>query len=409
MGVLVLRSSVVPESGGGETGDVDLSQLPTSASRNTTAYGALDVDGMAAGTAFDDPVTGVRTVKLTSSGSPNAAQHFSFYSTLGLQISQAWGAGGDQYTVAIGSTSGSSYLVDYQLGGSASNYRTFPGTEGRFAFSRLPGQERIVYIGNGSTLRRYDTEADAYADTGSFPYTWSHGLWVQLNSTETWATALSPSANTVTALNLSTSAVITQGSQTNLDEIYGGYNDIAFINRGSSSRLWDLNANTTSAITDGSNAYTHVPSLRGFWMYYDTDTGGGVMPWGRIDEDSTGDTPVNMTGYWGQLHASGHWWDQPAGDDQWALVSFWDSDGSWTSSLRDVIAFVNASTGEKRILGHHYSQAENGVSTNPGGTDGYYSQPHATPSTDGKLVLFSSNMLDTARIEAFLMEVPRAA
>ena len=65
-----------------------------------TAYDALNVDLMAAGESFADPVTGVLTTKITDSTTPVSSPDWvAYYSTLGLQISQAWGAGKDKYTL----------------------------------------------------------------------------------------------------------------------------------------------------------------------------------------------------------------------------------------------------------------------------------------------------------------------
>src|SRR5215467_13259577 len=61
---------------------IDLRSLPAVAAPNPTAYRALNVPRMAAGRAFSDPVTGTRTVKLTSYGTPATTQFQSIYSTL---------------------------------------------------------------------------------------------------------------------------------------------------------------------------------------------------------------------------------------------------------------------------------------------------------------------------------------
>lgn len=413
MGFFLLRSTA-SGGGGSEVGDVDLTQLPTSAGPDITAYTALDVDGMSAGTSFNDPVTNVLTVKVTDSATPEALHWCNEYSTLGLQISQAWGANGDQYTLWFMSINGVVYLVDYQLGGTLSNYRAGPGGESRIAFSRLPGEERILYVKSTTQLRRYNTATDSYADTGSFPYSWNQAAgdsttWLQVAQDGSWATAQNSGHTNATAMRFSDGTVITQATGGN-DEMYSGYGDVAFVNDGASSFLWDLTNNTTEAMpSTGSLAPPfHVASLNGYWCWIDSNTGGGVMPILRLSEDGTLNTSVNQTGYWGQLHCSGHW-TQPAGTDQWMLVSNWDNNGGWTSTLRYAIYFLNIGSGTKRILGHSYTDSQQIVSgTRPNGSNNYFSQPHATQSTDGKLVMFTGNMLDSPRTDVFLMEVPRA-
>jgi hypothetical protein len=388
---------------------INIAALPTTAGPNTSAYQTLNVRAMAAGASFADPVTGVRTVKLTANGTPSSAQFWNQYATLGLQISQSWGTNGANYTLMFQS-GGTIHLVDYRLGGTTSNYRTLPnGTEGKVAFSRLAGQERIAYVLSGSQLRKYDTGSNAWADTGGFPRAWSGtGQWLQLNANETWATALS-SGGGVTALRTTDGTVLTQ-SMSGVDEIYGGYNNVALINAGSNSRVWNLDTNTLSAVTLPSSNFSrifHVPSLRGFWAAIDSNSGNGVMPITRIGENGVGSATVSRPSYWGQLHMSGHWWAQPAGTAQYLLYSNWDNSSSWTASQRYVIGFVRCSDGEQRILGHSYTEAQQS-GTRANGTDNYRAQPHATQSTDGKLVMFTSNMLDGPRTDVFLMEVPRS-
>lgn len=392
--------------GGSQPPPSSLSGLPSSAAPNVPAYSALQVPSMRAGTAFADPVTGIRTVKLTAAGIPGAGSYYPHYSTMGLSISQPWGNNRDQYTIALIASSGSSYLCDYQLGGAASNWRAFPGREGRYAFSRRPGNERIVYIASGSQLRRYDTQLNSYADNGQFPFTWSTGLWFQLNNAETWATALGSASGTVTALNLSTGAVITRTGLGGLDEIYAGHNNVALINQGSSSQVWNMDTNAVRTITKPNSNFgvVHVASLNGFWPIFDSNTGGGALRWARLYEDGTSSASMpQANGYWGQVHPSGHW-VQPPGPSQWFLVS---NDrqalSGWTASQLYGLLFINSGDASVRVLGHHYSDSD---SYSTGGTDDYYSQPHATQSTDGRLVVFGSNMLNTSRIDAFLMEVP---
>jgi hypothetical protein len=387
---------------------VSLSSLPSSAAPNTQAYQALGVRSMPAGTAFLDPVTEVRTVKLTASGVPGSAQYYPHYSTLGLSISQAWGPAKDRYTIALIASSGSSYLCDYQLGGTVSNWRAFPGREGLFSFSRAPGNERIAYIATGSQLRRYDTQANAYADTGAFPYSWSTGLWFQLNSAETWATALGPSSGSVTALNLKTGRSIVRTGLSSLDEIYMGYNNTALVNRGSTAtQVWNLDTDSLKTYTRPSSNFgvSHCPSMNGFWMIFDSNTGGGYIRWARLYEDGSCSAPISQAnGYWGQTHSSGHWWQQPGGASQWFLVSNDQHPGNgWTANQLYNLLFVNSADGRCHVLGHHYSDSDRYAT---GGTDGYYAQPHATQSTDGRIVVFGSNMLNGPRIDAFLMEVP---
>jgi hypothetical protein len=396
-------SSSSSSSGGGV---VDLTSLPSggaSAAADTTDYAALNVQAMAAGASFNDPVTGVRTVKVTANGTPASAQFANAYSTLGLQISQAWGAGGDQYTLWFMSTSGTAYLCDYQLGGTTSNYRAGPGGEARVAFSRLPGNERIIYVSSSTQLRRYNTETNAYADTGSFPYSWTtagnNTTWLQLNVAETWATAVGSVDTTATALNLTTGSVITLTSQTGLNDIYIGDGNFAFLNRTSNSRIWDLDANSSVAIEAlaGRSAPFHVSAIGDYWTWINTNATSPNYPIMRATSDGAIDDAVVPQGYWNQIHTSGHW-KNGSGTDRWFLVSTWS--GGIAAWMEYNNIFYNVGSGATKVLGGHYSDS-------PATTaDSYRSQPHSTQSDDGKLVMFTSNMLDGARTDVIIMEVP---
>jgi hypothetical protein len=381
-------------------GNVDLQRLsPTVLAADTAAYSALNVRGMAAGSAFSDPVSGVRTVKLTDANTGSGAQFYPMYSTLGLQISQAWGPNLDQYTIALEGSAGGFRLCDYKLGGQCTNFRSVPAQDARFSFSRKAGNERILYLLSGSQLRRYNTATNTFEDTAGFPYAWEAGSWLQFNHDETWATMNGSGGGVVTALNLSTRSVIRQ-TVSGLDEIYSGYNNAALINAGSGSLVWDLANNRLLPIGlpyGNLRTISHVASMRGFWTAIDTVTGTGKMPLFRIYEDGSHSAAVNIPGYWGQWHTSGHW-QQAEGTSQYFLLSNWDMPSSgWTPAWRYALLFVRTSDGGVRHLGGHYSEGS--------GSD-YYSQPHATQSHDGKLVVFGSNMLGGSRIDAFLMEVP---
>lgn len=392
--------------------NINLGLLPAVAAPNLLAYAALNVPGMAAGTAFNDPATGTRTVKVTANGTPASAQFCTIYATQGLQISQAWGPNHNQYTIAFINTGANVYLCDYTLGGTTTNYRAGPGGAGRVSFSRLAGQAQILYVQSGSQLSKYNTATNSTANSGIFPIAWSTdsspNCWLQLNQAETWATGLNPNNSAVTAVNTATGKVITQ-TLTGIDEIYSGYNDVALINCDSggsgptAAYVWNLNTNTLTSIglPYGDMAtISHCPSMRGFWIATDTVTGNGKMPLFKINEDGSHSQASSFQGYYGQWHNSGHW-RQSAGLDQYMLYSMWDAPSNgWTASLQHALVFARCDNGSTAVLGHHYSIVP------PATTDSYWSQPHATQSTDGRIVLFGSNMLNGSRLDVFLMEVP---
>lgn len=392
--------------------NINLGGLPKLAAANTSAYQALNVPAMAAGRSFSDPVTGTRTVKVTANGTPSSAQFCTVYSTQGLQISQPWGANQNQYTIAFIDTGANVYLCDYTLGGTTTNYRAGPGGAGRIAFSRLAGQAQVMYVQSGSQLSKYNTATNSTANTGIFPIAWSTdsspNCWLQLNQAETWATGLNPNDSAVTAVNTTTGKVITQALN-GIDELYSGYNDVALINcdsggsGASAAYVWNLNTNTLTSIglPYGAMPYvSHCPSMRGFWLATDTYQSTAGMPLYRVNEDGSHTLLSTTSVFYGQFHACGHW-KQSAGADQYVLYSMDGAPGGgWTSSLQYAMVFVRCDNGSTQVLGHHYSVLP------PATTNSYWSQAHATQSTDGRIVLFGSNMLNGPRLDVFLMEVP---
>jgi hypothetical protein len=247
--------------------------------------------------------------------------------------------------------------------------------------------------------------------------------WLQVSSDETFATATH--GGNVTALNLTTGAVINQ-TETGLDEIYIGYGGYAFVNNdaGGVDQVWNLTTNTVTTLTalpDGVIA-SHLPSMNQSWVAFDTNHGAGTMPLYLVNYQGGNTTSPSTSFYWGQFHLSGHWQQPTGASNQWILFSAdTDKTNGDTASAQWNNLFVNAGTAKTYVLGGHYSCS--GQSTAPlsstactipgavspyavGGTSAYWSQAHSTQSTDGRLVMFTSNMLNTNRSDVFLQEVP---
>lgn len=413
--IRIIVPAAAPTAAGGSAGDADITQLTkytvaAVSDSDVTAYDALNVGSKSSGDSFDDPVVGSLTTKITDSTSPSSGHHVTIYSTMGLAISLAWGAGGDEYTLVFHSFSPSGiWLVDYKLGGTVSNFRSGVGGEGRVAFARSAGNEQILYVKSSSTqLRRYNTATNAYDDTGDFPYTWTTAsdasCWLSMNNDDTRALAMTSGGAQATALDLTDGSVITASG--GLDEPYMGSGDIAFIDRGGTQDHWDLSTDTVTTLTipSGWSPLAHAGILDGFAFHNDVDAGGGTQRTTKILDNNTNTATQTIQGYWSDSHQSGHWWDVPVGTDPHSLFSHDNDFGSpneptWHSSLM----FINCNDASKRILGHHYSLMGSGII----GT--YYDQTHATVSNDGKLVMYTSNMNATTRHDVFVMEMPRVA
>jgi hypothetical protein len=348
----------------------NLAALPSNGpGPDTTGYLKLNVADMAAGTAFKDTVTGVRTVKMTASGTPGTGLYFPVYSSMGLAISQAWGTSCNQYTMLFVGAEGDCYLVDYTLGGGPTNYRSGPSdtlvsaSAGVMAFSRLPGNEQILYyVDNAGKVNRYDTGKNALANTGIFPIPWTKDIneWFMINAAETWATAnaAGTSSKTVYALNLTTGAQITQ-TLPYVDDTYGGHNDVA--TGDGNNQVWSLASNTVTnygAFPSGwvSQPTSHMPAMNGYWVATNTNIGGGSLPMVRIYDDGTISASVKYPRYWGQYHQSGHWWTQGSGQSQFFLMSNFETPGSgWTPEEEYALTFIDPSTGDNYRLGFSYS------------------------------------------------------
>src|SRR5256886_8776462 len=81
------------------------------------------------------------------------------------------------------------------------------------------------------------------------------------------------------------------------------------------------------------------------------------------------------------------------------LVSGYDDDPRWADSVlwRHAIGVQRSDGSDQRLLLHHYS-------VNPG--PGYWAIPWGTPSPDGKVVIFNSNMNGAGRYDLFVAEMP---
>ncbi len=403
---------------------------------NTAAYQALNVPAMAAGASYIDPVTGVKVCKLAASPTPSTQSQgfFNEYSTLGLQISQAWGPSLNKYTIIFEDNVGGVYLVDYTLGGTCSNYRTMATSEGNYSFSRVPGEAQILYYTTGAQLVRYNTGTMTAAPLGGYPYTWATvgGAWLQFNRKHTWATALTAQQgsgnNNVTALKIgntpdspvSDGTVILGNNATgapglSFNELASGYANTAVIVVGlaQTNYVWHLDTNTMVAVSglSGETALTHQGTLPGFWAWWECNHGGGVWPVHRITDAGVYLTPNQLSTYYGSWHNSGHWTQSAAAAQQYYVASFWntgnpsgnDTTLDWNICVIDVNS--TGTSGIHTICGA-YSFGDNS-------TPGYRGQPHATISDDGLIMVFSSCMLQgsqgntTQNFAPFLVEVPK--
>jgi hypothetical protein len=404
------------------TGTPNPTGLPFASAKMAPAVSSMPaIAALAAGGSYVDPASGVKVYKVTDGTHPVTNSGMAvLYSTQGMQINGPWGT--NQYTIFFHNGNGQSYLVDYQLGGTFTNYRTCPAAPGAQAMSRVT--PHIMYYVTGSVINRYDCQANALANIAPFPIafktTTAQNSWFMVNQNDTWASAIASDGQSVTSCNMTAGTQQTV-SNANLDEVYIGYTTQALINDdaggsgATAAYVYNFLTNTKASINLPFGQYptiSHVPSMNGFWIATDNWTGGGHMPLNQIAYDATHTAPTKTvsdnkggTCYYGQMHVSGHW--SQSGAQQFALYSFdHDTNAADTSNLKYGMHFCDISTGIMYCLGYHNSDDSTTNMAHTVGNSNYWAQAHASPSNDGKIVIANSNLQNTNRLDVYLWEVP---
>jgi len=398
----------------GAQADPSLSPIAAGQTADFDAYGP-SLRALAAGSAYADPVTGVRVHKVTDEQTPASNERgVPDYSDGGPFISLPWSSGGTTYytlylQVRVGTNQ--HYLVDFNYtDGTFSNWRGAPtgaGNEITWSFSNNPATPRIAYYLAGQTLHRYDTGAMALADVGNFPHTFGigqNGDWLSVDMNDRWFVCQEEfDGGTVAAWDSQTDVehlaatgephMIRDGSFVMSAENRASNHEELNGQVVSNSALLNL---TTGVLTRPDQPESHpAGAANGLFMSVDPNQGGGNQ---LYSFDPVTETETHLGGRGAIIGSSGHFAGQwvvnnLVGLSMWMLFSGWGDGGL----LDNAVGFIpfNATTGNVRLLAHHYSQV----------TD-YYAQPHATISPDGKLVLFGSDMSGSGRIDAFLVVVP---
>lgn len=409
---------------------VSLASLPTTGTRNLTAYnnrvwynpnGTVNGTGpvrlMPAGCYYLEPTSGVRVWRVGSPTFPAAnAGTYNLYSTQGLHVSQKNNGKHTLAFIANPVSGGTPWLCDFDRTLGPHNYRAniVPfDVNGSFCFSRLPGETNIAYrYGYDNRVRKYDFVAGVELTQAPYPLTWVGPIpfWFQQTDDGTWFTAQQNGA-AVYAINPNTGQTRVL-SAPGMDEHYivGGSNWVLVAVSQSgvgAGILWNLDTDQRISVDvpTGAAIINHVPSMTGSFLLTNTEAGGGVTPIRRLTLDGVLQPAVNLNQYLGQYHWCGHW-RNGSGTQQYALASLWQDTnapntvGPWPLSL----TFCRLDAGDNRVLGHSYS-----IGVGSGTQEAYYSSPHATQPSDGELVVFNSSMgLDgnVNRGDVFVAEVP---
>jgi hypothetical protein len=296
--------------------------------------------------------------------------------------------------------------VDFTRGAGFTNYRMIPNAAQPdrdlcFSFSNV--EARIAYIISNEVLLRFNTQTMQVENTGHFPQAVPNAFaWLHHDKNDIWFVGVLNGNTTAFAWNRTTGQYLTH-TESWADEVRlerdGRY---AVIEDGAGQvRLWDLSNNTFGPYqNEGSNFwFAHNASLRGRWV---TANPNAMDPWaedryfvsgGQIAKiqilAQSGGTLVHHAGNWIQT-------DAELGGDlnrQWAYLSGYEPLN--TTQWRQAVGLIRADGSEQRLLLHHYS-------VNPT----YFAIPWGTPSPDGKIVIFNSNMNGSARYDLFVAELP---
>jgi len=157
--------------GGGSSTVANYAALPNAVltQQPDWAFWIANVRDAAAGTAYVDPISGMRGVKLTSATVPSANAGIRMdYSSGGPFISAPWGTNGNSVTVWANGMG----LCDITRGGVPTNYRNpvVAGGELTVGFSRNPATPRRAYVLSEGFVRRINTETNTVDAGQGFPY-----------------------------------------------------------------------------------------------------------------------------------------------------------------------------------------------------------------------------------------------
>ena len=379
----------------------------------TAAYDALGVRSLAAGAFYQDPTTGVRVYKLTSTISPAPGSSWGHdYSEGGDEVSLPYS--GNTRAVLVqqnGAAGGPWWIVDFTPGGGVGNPRRLAGnlapwTELAFTFSSNPATPYYAYVAGSTTIRRIDIRTMKEAPGNGWPLADSNPTWLHQSEKDALFVWLrGANGDTVVGYEPGTGA---KKTYTNADlneprlDRAGRYVGISMNKPPNALRVWDWLTDTILWGTGGDPArapqFAHVASLKNRWL--------GVnwgLSWPGEFSMFTPDVPDSAVNIGGPANGSltygnGNWIQSTASpDDQWALFSNYGglapTGSAWLAP--GGMIFITAN-GERRLLGHPYNTST---------TYNYMSFPKSAP--DGRYVLFTSDMNGAGRTDAFLAEVPQ--
>jgi hypothetical protein len=401
---------------GAASGVTDPTLLPraTRQASNLSAYTALRVTTQPPGFSYRDPVSRVRIWKVTNSTTPalnRGASHD--YADGANQVSRGWGPNGNTHTILIRGDGMAYYLVDFTRGAGFSNYRVLPpaarpNRDLCFSFSSLATDPRTAYVINGGELKRFNTATMRVENTGNFPLTTTLMAWLQQDKNDEWFVGLA-NQQTAFAWNRRTNQLLTHTEAwLNEPRLERDGRYVILTNTQDIIRLWDLSSNTFGPEQNVAPAlFFHNANLRGQWVNTDPNIS---APFAQYRYEPSGGQ-ISRVRFLAQsagasIHHAGNWIqsDVELGGDlnrQWSFVSGFGN-YPWENSLlwQEAIGVERSDGSDQRLLLHHYSL------NTPQTPLTYFAFPMGTPSPDGKVVIFNSNMGGSDRYDLFIAEMP---
>jgi concanavalin A-like lectin/glucanase superfamily protein/Big-like domain-containing protein len=375
----------------------------------TAVYNTLGVSSLAAGGSYLDPTTQVKIYKLTSSTYPAASPNWGHdYSEGGDEVSLPYNGNTRAVLVRQNGTSGGPFwLIDFTPGVGVGNPRQLSGSlspwiDVAFTFSSNPATPYYAYVATASAVRRFDIRTMTEAPGNGWPVNESNAAWLHQSEDDGFFVWMrGASGSTVVGYEPGTGTLRTY-TNANLNEPRvdraGRYVGISMSSPSGGLVVWDWLTNTVTWTTNGTVPFAHNASLRRRWLNIDWG-----QSWPSEFTMFTPDVPNSTTHIGGPAigtltHGNGNWIQHPADlNDQWALFlhygSLYPTGSTWLAPGGMVLITPN---GQRRLLGHAY---------NTTGTYNYFS--FAKFSSDGRYVLFTSNMNGSGRSDVFLAELPQ--
>jgi hypothetical protein len=389
---------------------VDPTLLPAASTAQvplTAAYDALHVPSLAAGQSYLDPTTNAKVYRLTSSGFPTPATGWSHdYGEGGDEVSLPYS--GATRAVLMRQAGGGWWLVDFTPGVGVGNARQLTGhiapfMDTAFAFSSNPATPYYAFVSDATAVRRIDIRTMTEAPGDGWPVADSEAMWLHQSENDgLFVWMLGSTGSTVVGYQPSTGTRKTY-SDPSINEPRidrgGQYIGLCMNSPANGLTVWDWSNNVVAWSTAGDPGipFAHNASLHHRWM---------VVDWNLSYPDqfamftpSTANSGTELGGpaIGTLVYGNGNWNQHPTDpNDQWALFSAYGglrpAESFWLAPGGMVLVTPN---GQRRLLGHPYNTSSDYTT---------YSFPKF--SSDGRYVLFTSDMDGSGRSDLFLAELP---